>query len=72
MIAFVVVRSSPINRVTSGQIRPRTTTNDRERGQLQPQLQPPAAARAAPGHYAQGRKADPSGMAMEPARPGAE
>src|SRR4051794_32416364 len=41
MIAFVAVRHSSIREVTSGQVRPRTATNDRERGQLQPELQPP-------------------------------
>ena len=41
MIAFRAVRHSSISRVTSEKIRPRTTTNEGVRGQLQPQLQPP-------------------------------
>src|SRR4051794_34443321 len=41
MIAFMALRRRSISRVTSGEIRTRTATNDRERGQLQPELQPP-------------------------------
>ena len=40
MIAFMAVRHSSVCRVTSGQIRPRTATNRRERDQLQPELPP--------------------------------
>ncbi len=48
MIAFVVVRQRSVSRVTSGHIWPRPATNDRERGQLPPELQPPQADRLHP------------------------
>src|SRR5687767_6892479 len=39
MIAYVAVRTRSVCHVPSEEIRPRTATNNREHGQLQPELQ---------------------------------
>ena len=41
MIAFMTVHQGSVCHVTSREIRPHTATNDHERNQLQPELQPP-------------------------------
>jgi hypothetical protein len=46
MIAFAVVRDRSVSHLTCPFIRPRTLAHQRERAQLQPQLQPGAEPRA--------------------------